>query len=634
MSLDGNRTLSPSSTRENHLSDDGLNVHTGVLKVEAVRRVYGRYSRLSLFIGLGLAAYIYSLDNQTTSSYLAFAASELRGHSVIGTIQTVQSIILACGKPVIAKLADINSRGMAYVVALFFHATGYIVIVSAQSIHAVAAGIILFSVGYTALDSGLQLLMQIIIANLTTLEWRGLINGLLALPFIMNAIIGPNIATAVLENLGWRWGYGMFIILVPACLCPLIITLLWTERKAKILGIAPASTSSKSLAERARAMAEELDLLGLMLITTSITLVLLPLTLTGTVKDRWANPTMIALVVVGCVLLPVCSIWDLRYAKYPVIPPRLFKNRSVIIVSLIGAFDFCSYFLTTVYLYSFVLVVRPWSLLYATYFSQAQAMALTLFAIMAGVIMKYTHRYKSLLIAGLCIRLRQVVSGVALMIHSRGANGSDAEIVWTQILQGLGGGFAASCSQVGAQASVYHVDLAMATAFILLVTEIGASIGASVAGAIWTNNMPKNLAKYLPNISEKERTALFSSITDVSKYPRGTYIREGVISAYSDVMRNLLLLATFLSIFPIFLSLFLPNWYLGDKQNAVDDDERDVVEDSFARSFSGRGRRRGEGGVEYSLLTEDDEQEEAATLTVDEPFGDDAGDGSRTEPLD
>lgn len=72
------------------------------------------------------------------------------------------------------------------------------------------------------------------------------------------------------------------------------------------------------------------------------------------------------------------------------------------------------------------------------------------------------------------------LSGVGLMIHSRGADSSDAEIVWTQILQGIGGGFAAVCSQVGAQASVPHVDVAMVTAVVLLWTEIGGSVGSAV----------------------------------------------------------------------------------------------------------------------------------------------------------
>ncbi|KAH7870137.1 uncharacterized protein C8R40DRAFT_1176049 [Lentinula edodes] len=67
----------------------------------------------------------------------------------------------------------------------------------------------------------------------------------------------------------------------------------------------------------------------------------------------------------------------------------------------------------------------------------------------------------------------------------------------------------------------------MTTAVILLVTEIGASIGGSVA--IWTRKMPSKLAQSLPDLSEKERTTLFSSIPDMTKYERGTHVRTGVI---------------------------------------------------------------------------------------------------------
>jgi hypothetical protein len=63
-----------------------------------------------------------------------------------------------------------------------------------------------------------------------------------------------------------------------------------------------------------------------------------------------------------------------------------------------------------------------------------------------------------------------------MMMHSRGANASDAELVWTQILQGLGGGLAAVSAQVGAQASVPHAD-AIITAIVLLLTEIGGAVG-------------------------------------------------------------------------------------------------------------------------------------------------------------
>ena len=64
------------------------------------------------------------------------------------------------------------------------------------------------------------------------------------------------------------------------------------------------------------------------------------------------------------------------------------------------------------------------------------------------------------------------------MIHSRGANASDAE--WSQLLQGIGGGFSAVSLQVSAQASVPHADVAMVTAVVLLITEIGGAIGTAI----------------------------------------------------------------------------------------------------------------------------------------------------------
>lgn len=111
----------------------------------------------------------------------------------------------------------------------------------------------------------------------------------------------------------------------------------------------------------------------------------------------------------------------------------------------------------------------------------------------------------------------------------------------------MGGGFAAVASQVGAQASVTHADVGMATAVVLLLTEIGGAVGGSIgvlywpfyllhtklrctAGAIWTNTLPSKLALYLPFLSQTERDALFASVITISAQPRGDATREGVIA--------------------------------------------------------------------------------------------------------
>ncbi|KAG9225332.1 hypothetical protein CCMSSC00406_0006281 [Pleurotus cornucopiae] len=546
--------------------EDEDEAHRGVRKVEAIHRVFGRYSKWALFISLGLAAYIYSLDGTTTYNYLSFATSGFGHHSLISSIQVAQAVIVAVGKPVIARIADVSSRGTAYVFVRELPIARFVPLSDK------------YTDSYSSLGDersavlrhrGLQLLTQVIIADITTLKWRGLVSALMSTPFIINAFVGSNISTNILQNSGWRWGYGMFAILVPAALSPLIVTLLWAEWKARKQGLIEKNTQTADMKwyMRVRRMAAQLDIIGLALLGTSVALILLPLTLSENAKGHWKNASMIAMIVIGGVLIPVFFMYDWKLAKYPVVPARLLKNRSVVGASLIGFFDFVSFYLTFTYLFSFVIVVKPWPLLHATYFSQTQTVALTFFGICAGFAMRFIHRYKYVLVVGLCIRL----VGVGLMIHSRGANASDAEIVWTQILQGIGGGFAAVSLQVGAQASVPHVDVAMVTAVVLLITEIGGAVGSAIAGAIWTNTMPGKISQYLPFLPEADRQQLFGSIVYAASFPRGHPVREGVIAAYSDVMETMLIVATVLSVFPIFIALAMPNWHLGDKQNAVDD---------------------------------------------------------------
>ena len=50
-------------------------------------------------------------------------------------------------------------------------------------------------------------------------------------------------------------------------------------------------------------------------------------------------------------------------------------------------------------------------------------------------------------------------------------------------------------------------------------------------------------------------------------------------------MRTMILVALFLSCIPMFLAFLLPNWYLGDTQNAIE--ETDLVDElASEREFS------------------------------------------------
>lgn len=95
------------------------------------------------------------------------------------------------------------------------------------------------------------------------------------------------------------------------------------------------------------------------------------------------------------------------------------------------------------------------------------------------------------------------------MMHSHGANASTAGMVWPQILQGADG-FSSVAMQVGAQASVTHLDVAM-------VTKIGGAIrpAAGTKAPLEVDfcilsivsirfRMPENLVRNHPRLSSDQ----------------------------------------------------------------------------------------------------------------------------------
>ncbi|THH03927.1 hypothetical protein EW146_g10314, partial [Bondarzewia mesenterica] len=172
--VEGMPRLSPDAAREILKETDA---RAGV-KVEAAHKTV-----------IGLASLIYALDGSTTSTYLVWSTSTFGGQALLGSIQVAQSMVIAIGKPVIAKVADVTSRGMSFVV-LFLRCGKF---------GTVASGIIIYAVG-------LQLLTQVIIADVTTFRWRGIVSAMVSVPLIVTGFISTNISAAIIKRSGWHWG--------------------------------------------------------------------------------------------------------------------------------------------------------------------------------------------------------------------------------------------------------------------------------------------------------------------------------------------------------------------------------------------------------------------------------------------
>ncbi|KAI5476706.1 MFS transporter, drug:H+ antiporter [Pseudohyphozyma bogoriensis] len=553
----------------------------GIHKVESVARVWGPKSKWCLWIGVALASYVYSLEGETTYLYLAQATSFFGEHSLLAAVTTVQAITLAVCKPVAAKITDVFGRAEAFAVTIALYVIGYIVIASCQNVNDYAGGAIIQYAGYGAL----QILLQILIADVTSLRWRSLVSSCVSIPFFVNFAVASKIGAQVIEHTGWRWGYAMFIFIMPASLALITGTLFWGQHRAKKLGVVATEYVDKTGGPTAAAEKDttpivrrtfnhfvDMDFFGLLLFAAGWTCLLLPLTLVNGGTLQWSSHQIIAMLTVGPVILIFFIYYEAKLAPTPLFPLRFFKNYSIVAAALIGFFDFVSFYLQYTYQYSFIYVTKyeQWSLSNQNYFAYTQSLCLTFFALLAGCIQLGTRRTKWLLVIGLCIRLL----GVGLMIKSKGGNGSTGLLVMAQVIQGAGGGIASCSCQLISQAIVPHQDVATVTAFNLLFAEIGNSVGSAIAAAIWRQHMPENLETQLSGLlPEANITAIYGSITTAVSYGTDSPIYAGVVTAYGQTMKVLLIAATCIAVIPVLLSIGITDVFLSDAHNAVEHED-------------------------------------------------------------
>ncbi|KAJ7685749.1 drug:h+ antiporter [Mycena polygramma] len=581
---------SAASSAENIIVVNGT--QSGVRRIEAIQSVWGTKSKIALWISVALASYMYILDNGTNWAWGSYATIQFGHYQQFAAIQCATSILLAIGKPLFAKLTDAAGRAESIAIALFFYVLGYIVNATTPNMAGLGAGSCIWVLGF----SGLQIALQIVIADVTTLRWRPIVSSLSTGGwYFINFYANGQITTKLTApgGLGWRWGYGIYAICYIPALMPIIIVLLWAQRRAKAQGILkgePSTETKASFATRFRTFVADVDAVGLFFLAATLALLFLPIVLAGGsyATMTWHNPAIPAMMVIGGVVtLPIFIFWEVKKATHPVIPWRLLRNRTILAGCTINFFDFVSFYLTYGELYGFVSATTKWEISNLVYYSNAQSLSLTFFgvgwAILAGI---FKTGYKKSLIVALAIR----IFGVGLMFYAR-AHTNTAALVMTQIIQGLGGGIAAVASQIGAQGAVPHQDVALATAALLLSAEVGGVVGTAAAGAIWVNRLPIEIAKHVPSLNSTEIRGYVGAPTLVRLLVGDEY--TAMVAAYSETMRMMLIPGIIIGVIPLVAAFFVKDFRLLEIQNAVE-----------VKTLDGRRAENAGESIEPAILEE------------------------------
>ncbi|EXJ90880.1 MFS transporter, SIT family, siderophore-iron:H+ symporter [Capronia coronata CBS 617.96] len=561
----------PSGRRNSILMDDKS---PGVARIEAMNQVITRTDRVFLFLGVFLIAYAYGLDGTVRYTYQTYATASFSSHSLLATINVVRSVIAAAAQPTAAKIADVFGRLELVFVSVVFYVVGTIIETCATNVDTFAGGSVLYQIGYTCVI----LLVEVIIADITSLRARLLFSYIPALPFIINTWVSGDITESVLAATTWRWGIGMWCIIYTVCAMPLMISLWVVARRARKTGVLDKYKSPYQTLGAKKLTVElfwTLDVVGIILLIAVFALILVPLTVAGGIASQWRTAHVIAPLVVGILCIPAFLFWELR-APRPLVPFYLLKDRAVWGALGIACTLNFAWYMQGDYIFTVLRVAFNFSVKAATRVSSLYSFTSVITGFFLGLIVYKVRRLKWFIVAGTCL----FMVAFGLLIHYRGSPTSAGKsgVIGAQVLLGIAGGMFPYPAQASIQAASKHEHVAVITGLYLATYNIGSAFGGAVSGAIWTQILPSELQeRLLPFGNSTLAAATYADpFTVIAEYPVGTPVRTAIIAAYQHAQRLLCITGICLCVLLIGFSFCLRNPRLGDEQSLPEVEEKVV----------------------------------------------------------
>ncbi|KKA29550.1 hypothetical protein TD95_001666 [Thielaviopsis punctulata] len=509
-------------------------IQDGVAEVEAVTTIWTRRDLIIAYTMIWLIYFIDTLQQSTTGNLLAWVTSDFAAHSLIATTAVVSLLFGGLSKLTLAKVLDIWGRPQGYLVSVVILTIGLIMMAACTGVKLYAVGQVFYWTGY----NGLSYSLTIFIADTSALKNRSLMFAFSLSPYLITTWIGGSIADAFLKGPGWRWAYGSFSIITPIVTMPLFFVMWKGREKAKAAGLIKLRSSGRTWTQNIKYYIYEFDVVGLILITAGLALFLLPFNIYQRQEHGWRTPFIIIMLLVSVVLIVAFGVYETFYAPVKYLPYELFTDRTIVGSFCLSTILFICFYVWNSYFSSFLQVVNDLDIVHTNYVSNIYTVGSCLWAIVTGIIIRRTGRFKAL---ALYFGVPFTILGVALMIRFRQPGVYLGYVCMCQILIAFAGGTLGIASEIAVMAVVSHQHIAVVLAVLAMCSSIGGAIGSTIASAIWQGVFPTHLLRYLPADHKKDLAEIVGSIAVQKSYAVGTPVRIAIEKAYGDAQRIMLI---------------------------------------------------------------------------------------------
>ncbi|MBQ1091733.1 MFS transporter [Streptomyces sp. B93] len=481
--------------------------------------------------GLLLGMFVAILSSTIVSNALPQIIKDLGGgQSAYTWVVTASLLTMTASTPLWGKLADLVSKKLLVQLALVIFVLGS----AAAGLSQNPGTLITFRAVQGIGMGGLSSLAQIILAAMISPRERGRYNGYLGATFATAMVGGPLIGGVITDTdwLGWRW---CFYVAVPIAVIALVVLqrtlhLPVVKRQVKV------------------------DWAGAFLITAAVCLLLIWVTFAGDKYD-WASVQTYSMVGGTLVLLALFLLVESK-ASEPIIPLRLFRNRTITLASLASLFVGIAMFAGTIFFSQYFQLARDKSPSMSGVMTIPMIAGLFVSSTVSGQVITRTGRWKAWLLAGGVL----VTGGLGLLGTIRYDTAYWHVGVYMALL-GLGVGMMMQNLVLCTQNQVAPSDLGAASSVVNFFRSLGGAVGVSALGAVLSHRITDHLRDGLATLDPRYAAELAASgngtgsIPDMDALPGP--LRSVVEGAYGHGIADVFLYAAPIALLALVFSVFI-----------------------------------------------------------------------------
>jgi EmrB/QacA subfamily drug resistance transporter len=429
---------------------------------------------IAALVGTMLSMFLGSIFMTITATAMPRIITDLGGFSQYTWVFTSYIITETIAVPLAGKLSDMFGRKWFFVVGMSIFVLGSFLCGISQSMSQLIIFRAFQGIGFGIISA----LGFIVIADIFPPEDRGKYGGLMAGVFGLSTIIGPTLGGYLTDALSWRW---CFFAPIPIGVI-IIILFIFMFPPLRLGHVKP-----------------KVDYFGAVAMMLFITSLILALNWAG-VDYAWNSPTIIGLFCFTAAMF-VLFIFIERRVEEPIIPLALFRNRVVVVSSIVSFLMGASFFPGVTFVPLYFQGVLGASATESGGFLTPMMLSASIGSFISGQLLSRAGgRYRFQGAVGF------IVTSIGFFLLSRmTVETSFVTAMINIILVGFGSGLIMPIHTIAVQNTVRYSIMGAATSMITLLRPLGGVFGLAIVGSVLNNRFA---SEFLGNLSTGVRAII------------------------------------------------------------------------------------------------------------------------------